>query len=137
MRIATLADRLNCALSVLRCWKSDGGVSRMYCNFRGVLHRSPEILIEVAGTICADLTDELGDEINMFVFINGRRLGVLDDQIDTRKYLIGHGKASFRWDYNDCGFDQFTHLNAETFLNPIDESLAMNPTRDDEHSHKG
>jgi hypothetical protein len=136
-RIEALSIRLGCALTVVRCWKNDGGRPRMYCDFRGVLHRSPELLIELAGTLCAELSNEPPDEIDLFVFINGRRVGVCDRDLDTRKYLIGYGGAQFVWDYNDEGFDQFMTLDAETFTCPIHKSLAINPPEHDEADKDG
>ena len=136
-RIEALSIRLGCAMTVARCWRNDGGRPVMYCNFRGVLHRSQEMLIEVAGTLCAELSDERPDEIDLFVFINGRRIGVCDGNLDTRKYLIGHGDAPFVWDYNDEGFDQFTTLDAGTFAYPIDNSLAVKPPEHDETHEDG
>lgn len=126
-RIETLSVRLGCSLNVARCWKSEGGRPVMYCNFRGALHSSPELLIEVAGTLCAELTIDRQDEIDLFVFINGQRVGVFDGKRINRDYLIGYGDAPFKWDYNDEGFDQFTNLDSETFANPIDKSLAIDP----------
>lgn len=104
----------------------------MYCDFRGVLHESPELKVEVAGTLCAELTPDNEDETDLFIFLNGHRLGLYNESF---KYLIGYGQKPFRWDYNDEGFDQFDILDSTTFTAPIDESLAIDrPSHPDEQT---
>ena len=94
----------------------------MYCNVRGKLHESEELLIEIAGTVCAEMTPDTKDEIDLFLFVNGRRVGLHDQPF---KYLIGYGDAPFVWDYNDEGFDQFLMLDESTYSQPIDEALVI------------
>jgi hypothetical protein len=96
----------------------------MYCNFRGTLHESPELLIEIAGTLCAELTAGRTDQISLFLFINGQRVGLYREPF---KYLIGHGDRALDWGYNDEGFDQFETLDLTTYSQPIDASLAIHP----------
>ena len=51
-RIALLSERLECDLSVTRCWQSDGDRPVMYCNFKGVISDAPAFRVEVGGTLC-------------------------------------------------------------------------------------
>ena len=103
-RIDSLGKRIGSSLAIVRCWKSDFSESVMLCNFRGVVHKSTELLIEVAGTLCAELSPDRRDEVDLFFFINGRRVSLYDE---PHKYLIGFGDEGLKWEYNDEGFDEF------------------------------
>lgn len=131
-RIEALSARLGSTLAIVRCWKSERGRPVLYCDFRGTIHKSPELILEVAGTLCAELTIERQDEIDLFLFVNGQRVGLYKwpshgRQNESFKYLIGHGDAPFVWDYNDEGFDQFDTLDSNTYSTPIDKSLVIHP----------
>ncbi|MAX36758.1 MAG: hypothetical protein CME33_09365 [Gimesia sp.] len=123
-RIDELSQRVGCKLTIVRCWQGDFDRPVMYCNVRGVLNESPDLLIEIAGTVCAELNPDRDDETNLFMFVNGDRVGLHDESF---KYLIGYGNAPFAWDYNDEGFDQFLTLDESTFSQPIDQSLVIAP----------
>ena len=120
--VTKTSERVGCTLAIIRCWQSDGGRHVYYANVRGVLNESPDLRLEIAGTVCAEMQENRADEINLFLFANGERIGL---HSDPTSYLIGHGEESFAWDYNDEGFDQFLELDESTFSHPIDESMVI------------
>lgn len=120
--VVAISRQVGCELAIVRCWQSDGGRPVLYANVRGTLNDSPHLVIEIAGTVCAELTTERDDEISLFLFVNGQRVGLHDQ---TYKYLIGNGSDPLLWACNDEGFDEFTTLDESTFLHPIDESLII------------
>ena len=106
-RVAKIGERLQCELSVVQCWLNEFRPG-MYCRLRGVLHDSSAVKIEVAGTLCIELNGDRDDELDLFLFVNGRRVGLYRD---GRKYLIGRGEGDLIWDDDDPGFEDFDRLD--------------------------
>jgi hypothetical protein len=106
-RIEKLSERLRCKLSVVQCWINEFRPG-MYCRFRGVLHDSSVIKIEVAGTISVELTPTREDELDLFLFVNGRRVGLYKQGF---KYLCGRANGDLRWDDTDEGYEGFDTLD--------------------------
>ena len=126
-RIALLSARLDCDVEIVRCWQSDGGRPVMYCNFRALIKNSPACRLEYAGTLCCELTLGVEDLLDLFIFLNGQRL---TRAVNGSDYLIGHGNAQIKWDYDDDGYWSFIELTDSTFAKPIHPDLQIPPDSD-------
>lgn len=123
-RVEKIGERLQCELSVVQCWINEFRPG-MYCRLRGVLHGSSALKIEVAGTLCVELTSDHKDQIDLFLFVNGRRVGLYREEY---KYLIGRGEGDFVWDDDNPGFENFDRLD-ESYGNGgyVDPDIAIHP----------
>ena len=127
-RIASLGTQLNCALNVTRCWQSEGGRPVLYANFKGLINDTPLFRLEVGGTLCYELTPELDDLLDLFIFLNGKRLTCAEN---GSKYLIGRGDSLPDWDYDDDGYWNFTEMTEESFFGPVAPSMQIRPPSTD------
>jgi hypothetical protein len=105
-RLAKLSAECGVALRVVKHWENEFRPGWL-CWFRGTVTNSQLIRVELAGTLAIELGSEREDETDMFVFVNGARVGL---QASPRKYLWRRGKDHFIWDDQDQGYEDWTTL---------------------------
>lgn len=105
-RLAKLSAECGTILRVVKHWESEYRPG-WYCWFRGTALESQLVKIELAGTLAIDLTSEGEDETNLFVFVNGVRVGM---KASPYKYLWRRGSGLFDWDDQDEGFENWESL---------------------------
>ncbi len=93
-RLADLSKDCGVALRVVKYWENEFRPG-WYCWFRGVATESRLLRIELAGTLSIELGSNQVDETDMFLFVNGVRLGPL---ASPYKYLWRRGSEVFIWD---------------------------------------
>ncbi len=98
-RLANLSTQCGATLRVVKHWENEFRPG-LYCWFRGTVTDSRLLRIELAGTLAIELAPDQHDETDMFVFVNGVRLGPL---ASPNNYLWRRGSELFRWDDHDPG----------------------------------
>lgn len=105
-RLAKLSVDCGVELRVDKFWESDFRPGWL-CWFRGEVLQSPQLKIEVAGTLCIELDPERPDHVDLFVFVNGERVAPKDPRSKFRfDYLVRIGSRSFIWEDQDPGYEQ-------------------------------
>ena len=107
-RIDRISAGCGVLLQVTRSWEDEFRPG-WYCRFRGVVHKSPALTIQVAGSLAVDRTGQREDELDLFLFANGDRLGRLEKPYE---YLHRRGAGPLRWDDLDEGWQAQRTLNA-------------------------
>jgi hypothetical protein len=99
-RIRSLSTECGVALELTRFWANEFRPG-WYCRFRGAVHESLALTIHIAGSLAVDLAGERQDEVELFLFANGDRLGRLEKPYE---YLHRRGEGPFQWADLDDGF---------------------------------
>lgn len=107
-RIISLSNEIDVRLEVTRFW-ADEFRPGWYCRFWGQLHESSAFAVHVAGSLAVDLSGDRRDEIDLFLFVNGDRVGRLDAPY---QYLHRRSDGPFRWLNIDDGFEVQKTLRA-------------------------
>lgn len=106
-RLADLSKECGVTLRVVKHWENEFRPG-WYCWFRGVATESRLLRIELAGTLAIELGSNQVGETDMFLFVNGVRLGPLASPYN---YLWRRGSEVFSWDNQDPGFEMWTNLD--------------------------
>lgn len=99
-RITRLSAECGVAFELTRFWENEFRPG-WYCRFRAVVLESRALTLQIAGSLAVDPTGERQDEVDLFVFANGDRLGKLDK---PDEYLHRRGAGPFLWADLDEGF---------------------------------
>lgn len=99
-RIRRLSDECGVALQLTRFWANEFRPG-WYCRFHGVVHESQVLTIHVAGSLAVELSGARQDEVELFLFANGHRVGKLEEPYE---YLHRRGEEPFSWADLDEGF---------------------------------
>ena len=92
-RMNSLSAACGVTFQITRFWPNEFRPG-WYCRFQGAVHESPLLTIHLAGSLTINLTGERQDEVEVFLFANGERLGKLDNPYE---YLHRRGEAAFHW----------------------------------------
>ena len=101
-----LSDECGIALRVTRHWENEFRPG-WYCRFHGTVHHSDLLSVELAGSLAIAIDQHHKNEIDLFLFINGIRVGPIDNPY---QYLHRRSNTGFRWDDLDPGFEQHKTL---------------------------
>ena len=107
-RLERLSAECGVAFELTRFWANEFRPG-WFCRFRGVLHESRALTVQVVGSLAVDLAGERQDEVELFLFANGVRLGRLERPYE---YLHRRGGGPFLWADLDEGFRAQTTLGS-------------------------
>lgn len=119
-RLAELSTECGVTLRVVKHWENQFRPG-WYCWFRGAVTDTQLVRIEFAGTLAIELGTDRKDETDMFVFVNGVRVGPL---ASPNKYLRRCGCEPFSWDNQDPGFETWATLDGFDEIERKQKSLA-------------
>ncbi|MEM8531083.1 MAG: hypothetical protein AAGF95_09590 [Chloroflexota bacterium] len=108
--IEQLSDECGIALQITRYWENEFGPG-WYCRFHGIVHQSDLLQVELAGSLTIAIDQHHKNEIDLFLFVNGVRVGQIDN---PHQYLHRQGSEPLRWDDLDPGFEHQKTLAAIT-----------------------
>jgi hypothetical protein len=119
-RLARLSAECGTELKVVSHWANEFRPG-WYCRFRGTVLASELLVIELAGTLAIELQEDKSDEVDLFVFVNGRRVSIQPARQPSEpsgKYLWRRGTAPLTWDCLDDGYDSFQTLDDDKWRLP-------------------
>jgi hypothetical protein len=100
-RVRQLSSECGAEFQIIRFWQNEYRPG-WYCRFYGCIHRSELLLIELAGSLAIELDEKHKDDVDLFVFVNGTRVGQLQAPY---RYLHRNGQGSLNWEDLDPGFE--------------------------------
>ena len=107
-RVGGLSDCLGVRLDVTRFWEDEFRPG-WYCRFLGVVLKSSAFTVHVAGSLAVSLQGDPQDEVDLFLFVNGERVGRFESPY---QYLHRKGGEPFRWDDLEDGYEHQKTLQA-------------------------
>lgn len=100
--IDRLSQKIGCTLTVVQCWNNEFHAG-MYCRFRGILHESQAIKLEVAGTLCVEFADECNNSVDLFFSSmgNGSAFTKNRTSISLATLMVNLGGTTLTQDLNN------------------------------------
>lgn len=105
-----LSNECGVALHLTHYWENEF-CPGWYCRFHGIVHQSDLLSVELAGSLVIAIDQHHKDEVDLFLFVNGVRVGPIDSPY---QYLHRRDSTPFRWDDLDSGFEQQKTLTSIT-----------------------
>jgi hypothetical protein len=106
-RLQTFSAELGVSLTIVQFWENEFRPGWCF-RFHGVVHNSKLLLLEIAGTMAVELSPGRSDEVDLFLFVNGKRVGL---KTAPFQYLTRIGSGSLSWDDVDPAYEQFDSLD--------------------------